>query len=62
MNHSLTKPFSGGRAVIPMTPMKQAPAVQGIVRASPPMRSRSWVPTRVTTDPAQRNIRLLNTA
>ena len=60
--HSLTKPLSGGRPTMATEPTRNATAVSGIRRASPPSRSISRVPVARTTAPAPRNSRLLNSA
>ncbi|MNY34376.1 hypothetical protein D3C86_1687120 [compost metagenome] len=62
MNHSLTKPLSGGSAEMAMAPMRKASAVQGISLARPPILSMSRVWRRNITDPVPMNSRLLKMA
>ena len=39
MNHSLTKPFSGGSPEMAMAPIRKYKAVEGIRRIRPPISS-----------------------
>ena len=60
VSHSETKPFSGGSAEIATQPTSTAGAVSGMRWISPPSRSMSRSPVAVSTAPAPKNSRLLN--
>jgi hypothetical protein len=55
VSHSLTKPLNGGRAAIESAPTRQKAPVQGILRRSPPRRSRSRVPVAASIEPLPMN-------
>ena len=59
ISHSLTKPFSGGRAAMPSVPVRVMTALRGSRWIRPPSRSMSLVPAVRSTTPASRNSRVL---
>jgi len=59
-SHSLTKPLSGGSPEMAAAPRANSPAVQGIVRHSPPNWLISRVPVACKTEPAPKNNNALN--
>ena len=61
VSHSETKPFSGGSAEIATQPTRNAKAVFGMRWIRPPRCSMSRSPVAVSTAPAPKNSRLLNT-
>jgi len=62
VSHSLTNPFSGGRADIAIAPSRNRAPVQGMFLMSPPIFSISLVPVALYTAPAPRNNSPLNAA
>lgn len=62
MNHSDTKPLSGGMAEMAREPMRKHTAVMGITFARPPSTSMLRVPVACSTLPAPRKSRPLNMA
>ena len=60
VSHSETKPLSGGSAEMAMQPAKKANAVSGMRWMRPPSFSMSRSPVAVSTAPAPKNSRLLN--
>src|SRR5262249_8529708 len=61
VSHSDTKPLSGGSAEIAAQPTRKTKAVCGMRWISPPRCSMSRSPVLVSTEPAPKNRRLLNT-
>ena len=61
VSHSETKPLNGGSAEIATAPTRNAKAVAGMRWMRPPSRSMSRSPVLVSTAPAPKNNRLLNT-
>ena len=59
ISHSLTNPFSGGRAAMPSVPTRVMTALRGSRWISPPSRSMSRVPVVCSTTPASRNSSVL---
>lgn len=55
MNHSDTKPLSGGMAEMASDPTRKHTAVTGMSRARPPSTSMLRVPVACSTLPAPRN-------
>ena len=60
VSHSETKPLSGGSAEIAAQPTRKAKAVCGMRWIRPPRCSMSRSPVAVSTAPAPKNSRLLN--
>ena len=60
VSHSETKPLSGGSAEMPTQPTRNTNAVCGMRWMSPPRCSMSRSPVAVSTAPAPKNSRLLN--
>ena len=61
ISHSETKPLSGGSAEMAAQPTRNATAVCGMRWMRPPRCSMSRSPVAVSTAPAPKNSRLLNT-
>src|SRR5262245_8646339 len=61
VSHSETKPLSGGSAEIAAQPTRKTKAVCGMRWMRPPGCSMSRSPVLVSTAPAPKNSRLLNT-
>ena len=60
ISHSETNPLSGGSAEIATQPARNTTAVRGMRWISPPSCSMSRVPVALSTLPAPKNSRLLN--